>query len=245
MRKTTMAMICFVVAALAGCGNFEWFPSSSSGGGGTTPNPPPSSQTITDVQADTITSFLPYTVKFGNTSSSTTTASISVSGDVTSQYSKDNGVNFISTADTVKKGDVVVVRNTSSNYGSNQSISTTLNIGGTTAIYVSKTGTFIFPTLIGQKLGIKAVSNSAEVPATATNFVLGTSATITYSSNNSSNMYINGSSVASPSPTTIKARDTVVFEHVTASTANTTVITTATISGSTGTYIATFKSKTQ
>ena len=32
MKKTALIIICFVVGAIAGCGqNFEWFPSSSGG----------------------------------------------------------------------------------------------------------------------------------------------------------------------------------------------------------------------
>lgn len=248
MKKATLFTMCIIVAALSGCGNFEWFPSGTSSGGGATPNPVPNSQTITEIQADTVTPFLHYTVAFGNITTSTTTATISVSGDVSSQYSKDNGTTFTSATGTVKPGDIVIVRNTSSNNGSNVLVSTLLNIGGITATYVSKTGSLIYPTLLNRVQGTTVQSNSATVPLNFTNnFVLGSSATIAWAtgSDSSSQMYFNGSNTASALPSPIKAGDSIYFRHTAASASNTTITTKATLTGSTGTYDLTFKSTTQ
>lgn len=248
MKKICVAVLLTGVALFAGCGeSIHWFPGTSGGGGGgATPNPPPSSQTITEVQANTATPFLPYTVAFGNITTSTTTASISVSGDPSSKYSKDNGTTFTSTAGTVKKGDIVIVQNTSYN-GSNASISTILNIGGFTATYVSKTGTLIFITRYGVIPGSTVNSIAATVPAIFTNnFVLGANATISLAADsNNSQMFLNGSTYASAQGSPIKAGETLYLSHKAASTANTPVITKATLTGSQGTYDVTFKSVTQ
>jgi hypothetical protein len=248
MRILVTAFILSGVALLAGCGeSIHWFPGSSGSSGGTMPNPPPSSQTVTDVQADTITPFLPYTVSFGNVSTSTNSASITVSGDATSMYSIDSGTPT-NAAGTVKKGQKVVVQNTSSNFGSNLSISTILNIGGANATYISKTGILIFPTLSNRPTGSTVLSNTATVPVNLPNgFAFGNSATIAFAADSdaSSTMYLNGSIVAAPSPSPINALDRLSFKHTAASAANTTVITKAVLTGSTGTYTVTFKSVTQ
>jgi hypothetical protein len=249
MQRIFVAVLLIGVSLCAGCGeSIHWFPGNSGTSGGTMPNPPPSGQIVTDVQADTATPFLPYTVLFGNITTSTTTASISVSGDASSQYSKDNGATFTSTAGTVKKGDTVIVRNTSSNFGSDLSISTILNIGGANATYISKTGTLIFPTLSNRPTGSTVLSNTATVPVNLPNgFAFGNSATIAFAADSdaSSTMYLNGSIVAAPSPSPINALDRLSFKHTAASAANTTVITKAVLTGSTGTYTVTFKSVTQ
>jgi hypothetical protein len=252
MRKIIVAVLLVGAALLAGCGeSIHWFPGNSgSSGGGTVPNPLPSGQTVTEVQADTVTKFLPYTVAFGNITTSTTTASITVSGDAgsNSMYSINNGTPT-NAAGTVKKGDEVRVQNTSSNKLPNFSMLTTLNIGGAIAYYISKTGTLIFYTLTNQPLGQTVPSNWATVPASFTNnFVLGSQGTINFAadSDSSSTMYVNGNSTQSVAlPRQINAGDTISFKHTTASTSNTTVTTKAILTGSSGTYEVTFKSVTQ
>ncbi len=245
MRKTALVMICIVVGALAGCGNFEWFPSSS-GGGGTTPSPPPPGQTITDVQADTlITTFYPYPVAFGTISSSTTTASISVSGDTGSMYTI-NGGTAVSTAGTVKKGDSVVVQHTSSNSGTNQTISTLLNIGGASAYYRSITGSFIFLTKKNVPLNSTYPSDIVPVPSTLPgSFVF--PATLSLASSTTalgSTMWVNNYQVAPGAP--LLAGQTLQLKHTTAATATTTVMTAVTLTPTSGTpYTVTFKTVTQ
>jgi hypothetical protein len=247
MRILITAFILFGVALIAGCGeSIHWFPGTSGGSGGTIPNPPPSGQIVTDVQADTITTFLPYTVAFGNVSSSTNSATITVSGDATSMYSI-NGGTPTNAAGTVRKGQTVIVQNTSSNLGSNISVSTNLNIGGANATYISKTGTLVFPT-VNRSTGSLVISNMATVPADLPNgFVFGNSATIAFASDSdpSSTMYLNGSIVAASSPSPIRALDRLSFKHTAASAANKTVTTKAVLTGATGTYTVTFKSITQ
>jgi len=251
MKITIAAFILFGVALLAGCGeSIHWFPGTSGGSSGTIPNPAPSSQIVTEVQADTVTQFLPYTVAFGNITTSTTTASITVSGDAgsNSMYSINDGTPT-GVAGTVKKGDVVKVQNTSTNKLANFSMSTTLNIGGAVANYISKTGSLIFFTSLSVTPGTTVQSNWATVPASFTNnFVLGSQATIKFAadSDSSSTMYVNGNSTQSVAlPRQINAGDTLSFKHTAASASNTTVTTRAIITGSSGTYELTFKSVTQ
>jgi hypothetical protein len=251
MRILITAFVLFGVALLAGCGeSIHWFPGNSGSSSGTIPNPAPSGQTVTEVQADTVTQFLPYTVAFGNITTSTTTASITVSGDAASNsmYSINTGTPT-NAAGTVKKGDVVTVQNTSSNKLPNSPMSTTLNIGGAVAYYISKTGTLIFYTITNQPQGQTVQSNWATVPANFTNnFVLGSQGTINFAADSASGstMYVNGNSTQSVAlPRQINAGDTISFKHTTALTSNTPVITKAILTGSSGTYNLTFKSVTQ
>ncbi len=245
MKKTALVMICFAVAALAGCGNFEWFPSSS-GGGGTTPVPPPPGQVITDLQADTVTTFNPYSVTFGTITSSTTTTSISVSGDISSMYAVNGGAPT-NIAGTVKTNDVVTVQNTSSNYGTNQTISTLLNVGGASAYYNSTTGSLIFLTIKSVPLGTNYPSTVVTVPATLPgSFVFPATITLdaTKTTASGSTIWVNGAQ-ASPG-VTINPGQTLQLKHTTASTSATTAMTAVTLTPTSGTaYSVTFKTVTQ
>ncbi len=248
MRRALLVMICIAGAALAGCGNFEWFPSSS-GGGGTTPSPPPPGGTLTDLQADTVTTFSPYTVAFANITSSTTTTSVSVSGDVSSMYII-NGGTPTNVAGTVKANDTITVQNTSSNYGKNLTISTLLNVGGASAYYNGTTGSFIFLTKKGAPLNTANYSSDVvAVPvALPGSFVF--PATITLDSTKTtalnSSIWINGSVAASGAQ--ITSNQTLQLKHTTASTAATTSVTAVTLTSTSGggtPYTVTYKSVTQ
>ena len=247
MKKAVLFMMCIVVAALSGCGqNFEWFPSSSSGGG-SYPSPPPPGGTLTDLQANTITKFDPYVVAFGNITSSTTTTSIKVSGDVSSMYSVNDGTPT-SVAGTVKKGDSVRVINTTSNYGQNISVSTLLNIGGASATYTSTTGKLIFLTKLSAPLNTpNFASDQTSIPLVLPGgFTFPATIKLTTTSGNNSSMWINGNIQADGF--TINPGMTLQLKHTTAATSATDVITAATLTPQTGSgtpYTVTFKSTTQ
>lgn len=245
MRKTVVAILLSSATLLAGCGDsIHWFPGNGSVGGGTTPDPAPSGDTATNgqVQCDTDIKFNPYTVTFGNNTSSTTTASISVGGDVSSQYSKDNGTTFTSTAGTVKRGDIVIVKQTSSIYGPNRIISTVLYLGGTSATYSSTTCQLSFATRQGVSAGSVATSDVAAVPASLPKgFTFPATISLASDSDSSSKMYINGSSTQAASGSPIKATDTLYFKHTASSSATT--LTHAILTGSNNViYDVTFKS---
>lgn len=239
MKKWFLSVL--VVISLAGCGDFEWFPDTDSIG--PSPNPPPPGSIVTDVQADTVVSFIPYTVAG---LADATTTSISVRGDSSSQYSINDGT-LTSTTGTVKNGDKVIVQNISSNLGANLSISTVLQIGGASATYTSTTGTLVFPTKSGISTGTTVDSNPAIIPATLPNgFVFGNPTTISIASDSSPNssILINGILSASPSP--IVVGDRLTLRHVAAASSGQTVTTKADIKGSgSSTYTVTFKSITQ
>ena len=247
MKKTALVVMCIVVGALSGCGNFQWFPSSDTAGGGTTPVPPPPGQAVTDVQADTVTTFNPYTVVFGTITSSTTTTSISVSGDVSSMYSI-NGGTPTATAGTVKTNDVVTVQNTSSNLGSNLTISTLLNVGGVGAYYNSTTGTLIFLTKKSAPLSTTYPSDTATVPSTLPgSFVFPATITLDAAKTTALNstIWISGGQVAPGA--TITTGQTLQLRHTTAATSGATAVTAVTLTPTTsGTpYTVTYKSVTQ
>ena len=251
-RKIYVAVLLIGVTFLAGCGeSIHWFPGNSgSGGSSTMPSPPPPGGTKTDVQADTVTKFDPYTVAFGNITSSTTTASINVSGDSSSQYSI-NGGTPTSSAGTVKKGDVVTVQNTSSNYGQNISVSTILNIGGASASYTSSTGKLIYLTKKSAPLNTANYpSDQAAVPLvlpggfTFPATIKIDTATTTPGSNSS--MWVNGNIQADGF--TVNPGMLLQLRHTTAATSGTTVTTAVILTPQTGTgstYTVTFKSVTQ
>ena len=248
MRKTALIMMCIMVAALSGCGDFEWFPSGTSGG--SFPSPPPPGGSLTDVQADTVTTFDPYTVRFGTISSSTTSTTISVSGDSTSMYTV-NGGNPTKAAGTVKKGDVVQVQNTSSNYGANRAISTLLLIGGASATYTSITGNLIFVTRKSAPLNTANYpSGQTMIPVTLPGgftfpATISLNTDITTSGSNSS-IWINGN-IQADGYTVIPGM-LLELKHTTASTSGSTVISAVTLSPKTGPgipYTVTFKSVTQ
>ncbi len=247
MKKTALIIICFVVGAIAGCGqNFEWFPSSS-GGGGTTPVPPPPGQTVTDVQADTVTTFNPYTVTFNSVTSSSVTTSISVSGDISSMYSVNGGAPT-NVAGTVKGNDVITVQNTSSNYGSNQTISTLLNVGGASANYISTTGSLVFVTKKGVAANTDnypsdAVSIPAQLPGS---FVFPATvkfdATKTTATN--STIWIGGQRISENAQ--VHAGDSLQLKHTTASTSGAIAVTALILTPTSGTpYTVTYKTVTQ
>ena len=253
MRQFFAAVAVLGLMTLAGCGDsIHWFPDGGGGGGGITPSPPPpgDTTTYTQVQCDTDIKFTPYTVAFGNITSSATTTSISVSGDPSSQYSKDGGTTFTSTAGTVKGGDAVVVKHTSSIYGPNRSISTLLYIGGASATYSSTTGQLSFATRKGVSAGSTATSDTATVPVNLPNgftWNSGNTAKISLvrsDSDATSEIHINGNSVPAADGTTIAAGNTIYLKHTASS--NATTLTHALITGAGGTpYDITFKSTLQ
>lgn len=251
MRKTALVMICIVVGALAGCGNFEWLPNSTNSG--STVLPKPSNDIANDVQADTIidsTYFktLPYQVKFNNLTTHALSASISIGGDSTSQYSIDGGSSWKGINDsqgTVSGGTNVYVRHTSSNLVSNKTIVSTLYLGGYSAIYTSTIGSLIFPTKSVTAGSItKVQSDTAYVPATPPyGFTYGSPTTIKLNTNSSNDeMYINGN--LANSVNNLVAGDYIYFKHTPGSTSGAVVTTSATLTGSNNTtYTVTFKSK--
>lgn len=250
MKKAALFMMCIIVAALSGCGqNFEWFPSSSSGGG-TYPSPPPPGGTLSDLQANTVTTFDPYVVAFGNITSSTTTTSIKVSGDVSSMYTVNDGTPT-SIAGTVKKGDSVRVINTTSNYGQNIAVSTLLNIGGASATYTSTTGKLIFLTKLSAPLNTpNFASDQTSIPLVLPGgftfpAIIKLDTVMTTSGSNSS-MWINGNIQADGF--TINPGMILQLKHTTAATSGATVMTAVTLTPQTGSgtpYTVTFKSTTQ
>ena len=244
MKKIFLVLIMVgILMSFVGCG-IEFFPDTDSIG--PTPSPPPPGNTVTDVQADTVVKFLPYTV--AGLADATTTTPVSVRGDSSSQYSI-NGGTPASTTGTVKNGDSVIVQNTSSNLGPNLLTITVLQIGGASATYTSTTGTLVFPTIRGIGAGSTVTSNTATVPATLPNgFIFGNSATISFApdSDSSSSMFINGSAIPAASPSPIAAGNTLTLRHTAAASSGQTVTTKAVITGSNiVTYTVTFKSTTQ
>jgi hypothetical protein len=251
MRILITAFLLFGVAFLAGCGeSIHWFPGNSGSSSGTIPSPPPPGGTLTDLQADTVIKFDPYTVAFGNITTSTTTTSVTVSGDASSQYSI-NGGTPTSSSGTVKKGDVVSVQNTSSNFGQNISVSTILNIGGASATYTGSTGKLIFltrkgatvntPNYASDQMSIPLVlPGSFTFPAT---IKLDTTKT---TSGSSSSMWVNGNIQADGF--TVIPGMFLQLKHTTAATSGTTVTTAVTLTPQTGPgtpYTVTYKSVTQ
>jgi hypothetical protein len=251
MNKIALVVLLTVIAALAGCGeSIHWFPGNSgSSGSTTTPSPPPPGGTKTDVQADTVTTFDPYTVLFNNITTSTATAAISVSGDSSSRYSVNGGTPTKS-AGTVKGGDVVTVQNTSSNYGANISVSTNLFIGGATATYISTTGKLIFLTRKSAPLNTANYSSDqVAVPQTLPGgFTFPATIKLDSAKTTASNssMWVNGNQIADGF--TINPNMILQLRHTTSATSGTTVVTAATLTPQTGTgspYTVTFKSVTQ
>jgi hypothetical protein len=249
MRITVLVMMCIMVAALSGCGNFEWFPSSSSGGG-TYPSPPPPGGTLTDLQANTLTKFDPYTVAFGTITSSTTSTSVSVSGDISSMYSV-NGGTPTNAAGTVKKGDLITVQNITSNNGPNISVSTLLNVGGASATYTSTTGKLIFLTKLSAPLNTaNYASDITAIPLVLPGgFTFPATIrvdTVNTTPGSNSSMWVNGNIQADGY--TVNPGMTLQLKHTTASTSGTTVTTAVTLTPQTGPgtpYTVTYKSVTQ
>jgi hypothetical protein len=245
MRKSTIiSLLLGLLISLSGCGDFEFFPDTTSGG--PSPVPPPPGGTVSDVQADTVVKFLPYTVA-GLADAGTTTA-IRVSGHPTSQYAVNGGTPTNATV-AVKNGDTIVVQNVSSNLGQKVAVGTVLVVGGSSATYTSITGTLIFPTLNGVGTGTAVTSNSAQVPTTLPDgFVFGTSTTIAFAPDSApgSLMFINGGAFPAASPSPLAAGNTLTFRHTAAQGSGQTVTSKAVITGSNGvTYTVTFKSTTQ
>ena len=254
MKNICVAVLLIGVALLAGCGDsIHWLPGNG-GSSGAFPSPPPPGGTITDVQADTVTKWVDtYTVAFGNITSSTTTTSISITGDANSQsqYSVNDGTPT-DAAGTVKKGDKITVFNTSSNYGPGLSISSKLIIGGASAIYTSTNGRLVFVTKKNAPLNTAnyasdlaimplatALPGTFSYPATVKIDTKATTAT-------NSSMWIGGAQVADNA--TINANQVLQLKHTTAATSGTTVTTAVIITPQTsgGTpYTVTFKSTTQ
>jgi hypothetical protein len=247
------AILFLAALAIAGCGDIKWFPSSSSSSGNTTLSPKPSNDVATDVQADTVidkTYFktLPYQVRFNNLTTNSLTTTISISGDTTSQYSIDGGTTWIgvnAATGTVSGGTNVLVRQTSSNDGSNRTIISTLNIGGNIATYASTTGSLVFPTIGGTSAGMSATSATSIVPSTFPNGFTFPARISVASDSTALNiaMYINDPNETSPSPNNslIQPGDRLHFKHT--ATSSPTSLTHATITGSNNvTYDVTFKS---
>ena len=245
MKKTALLVMCIVIGALSGCGNFQWFPSSDTGGG-TTPVPPPPGQAVTDVQADTVTTYNAYPVVFGTITSSTTTTSISVSGDVSSMYSI-NGGTPTATAGTVKAHDVVTVQNTSSNNGSNLTVSTLLNVGGASAYYNCTTGALIFLTKKSAPLSTTYPSDVVAVPSTLPgSFVFPATISLdtTKTTALNSTLWINSGQVSTGA--TIYPGNTLQLKHTTAATSGASAVTAVILTPTSGTpYTVTYKSVTQ
>ena len=254
MRTILVAVLLVGAALFAGCGQSpHWFPGKSSGNN--TVSPRPSNDSAIDVQADTVidsTYFktLPYQVRFNNQTTHSLSASISISGDLSSQYSIDDGTTWKGTSDlpqAVIGGSNVYVRHTSSNQGPNQTITSTLFVGGYSATYTSKTGSLIFVTKTASAGSTTPVqSDTVTVPQIPPNgFTYGSPSTIiafTADSDPSSKMYIDGTFM--PSPSTITAGQRIYFTNTAGTTSGTIVTTKVLLTGSNNTtYTVTFKSK--
>src|SRR5690242_16182054 len=112
-----LILLGFVV--LGGCG-VDWFPGTSSGTSNGSVSAFSFATKTGAVPGSTVTSN-PITIAFSNISGVTNpTAAISVSGPNNSQYSL-NGSAFTSQAQTVKRGDTVVVQHTAAS-GFGQSV---------------------------------------------------------------------------------------------------------------------------
>jgi hypothetical protein len=162
-----------------------------------------------------------------------------------------NGGNPTKAAGTVKKGDVVQVQNTSSNYGANRAISTLLLIGGASATYTSITGNLIFVTRKSAPLNTANYpSGQTMIPVTLPGgFTFPATISLdtgTTTSGSNSSMWINGNIQADGF--TVNPGMLLELKHTTAATPGTTVVTAVKLTPKTGTgspYTATYKSVTQ
>ncbi len=146
MKKTALVLLCIVVGALSGCGNFEWFPSAPS-----VNNPsqftfsPATKQDVlpyvSAIQPFSVISSGTITVA-GLTTGTTSSASVTtVPSGAVSQFSINGAWNPTST--TVQNGDIVKIRHNAAT-SVNSTITTTLSIGLISSTFSSTTEPILF-----------------------------------------------------------------------------------------------------
>ncbi|HBA89302.1 MAG TPA: hypothetical protein DCZ75_15340 [Geobacter sp.] len=206
---------------LSGCGGIEWFPETGVASFSFSP------ASEVDVAAGSTRTSSSVTLAITGIA----TASISVSGDASSKYSI-NGGSYTNAAGTVKNGDRVTVQHTASNTIGG-SVSSTLTVGDKSATFSSMTGGFEFSTAFN----VDPMTFVESDPVTLA--VAGGSAAISISGDESSLYSINGGTFTSQAGT-VNNGDQVVVMHFSADGAtNTTVTSTLTVGGKSGTFVST------